>query len=190
MTYNLLADMLCTCEQFSSIAVEHLDWSNRQPLIESEVKFHRPDILCVQELQGNAAGAGVDDHHSALLASLSAVGYQARYVRKVKRNGGTWPHTQIGNAIFWLSDTFDYVEHLDILIAPLLNAACEDETSAAHFGRGAQVGLAVVLRHRLTGRPVVALTTHLSCNFQARRCPHSKPCLWRETNASPNTGRT
>ncbi|KAL1495395.1 hypothetical protein AB1Y20_016763 [Prymnesium parvum] len=166
MTYNLLADMLCTIEQFSTVAVEHLDWSNRKALIEAEVKYHMPDILCVQELQGNAAGAGVDDHHAALLAALSSERYASRYLRKVKRNGATWPHAQIGNALFWRTDSFAYVEHVDILIAPLLHAACEDETSAAHFGRGAQVGLAVVLRHLRTNQPLVALTTHLSCNFQ------------------------
>ena len=166
MTYNVLADMLCTVEQFPSTPIEHLDWTNRKRLVEAEIKFHMPDILAIQELQGNAAGAGPDDHYSALKATLEAVGYDGRYVRKVKRNGATWPHTQIGNAIFWRAETFEYFEHQEILIAPLLNAACEDESSRAHFGRGAQVGLAVVLRHRRTNRPVVALTMHVSCNFQ------------------------
>uniref|UniRef100_A0A7S3ANS8 HTH La-type RNA-binding domain-containing protein n=1 Tax=Haptolina ericina TaxID=156174 RepID=A0A7S3ANS8_9EUKA len=166
MTYNILADMLCTVEQYPSIPVEHLDWTYRKRLVEAEIKFHSPDILAIQELQGNAAGAGPDDHHAAFKEALGFVGYDGRYVRKMKRNNASWPHAQIGNAIFWRRDTFEYVEHQEILIAPLLNAACEDEPSRAHFGRGAQVGLAVVLRHRLANRTVVALTTHLSCNFQ------------------------
>ena len=52
-------------------------------------------------------------------------------------------------------------------IAAKLSAMCgDDEPSAAKFGGGAQVGLIVALRHRGSGQPLVAVTTHLSCNFQ------------------------
>lgn len=166
MTYNLLADMLCTVEQFPEVNVDALDWAHRRPLIEKEIVFHSPDLLCVQELQGTAEGKGEGDHRAELSAALSAHGYEHRYVRKVKRDGSSWPGPQIGNAIFWRSATFEYVEHEEVLIAPLLNGACDDEISRAYFCRGAQVGLVLVLRHRATGRTVVAVTTHLSCNFQ------------------------
>ena len=143
-----------------------LDWEHRGKLINREIETHSPDILCLQELQGNSAGAGSDDHHSAMRKILISRGYDGRYVRKMKRNGIGWPSTQIGNALFFKKEMFEYLEHVDIPIAILLNAACEDEPSSAHFGRGAQVGLAVALRHKQTGRTVVAVTTHLSCNFQ------------------------
>ena len=87
-------------------------------------------------------------------------------MRKTKRNGIGWPHTQIGNALFWRENTFEFLEHVEVLIAVMLNAACEDEPSRAHFGRGAQVGLCVALRHIRSGQEIVAVTTHLSCNFQ------------------------
>ena len=93
-------------------------------------------------------------------------GYEGRYVRKTKRNGVGWPHAQIGNALLWRENTFEYLDHVEIPIAVLLNAACDDEPSRAHFGRGAQVGLAVALRHIRSGQEIVAVTTHLSCNFQ------------------------
>ena len=58
-------------------------------------------------MQGNAASAGPDDHHVAMREVLTAQGYDGRYVRKVKRNGASWPQAQIGNAVFWRSATFE-----------------------------------------------------------------------------------
>lgn len=131
--------MLCTQEQFPKTDVAVLDWDTRKNLFLAEINSHTPDILCVQELQGNAAGAGLDDHHAWLSEQLRGQGYDGRYVRKTKRNGIGWPHAQIGNALFWRENTFEFLEHVDVLIAVMLNAACEDEPSRAHFGRGAQV---------------------------------------------------
>ena len=166
MTYNVLADMLCTTEQFPKTDVAALDWAHRRGLILHEVSEWLPDLLCLQELQGNAAGAGADDHHAAMMRELAPKGYDGRYVRKMKRNGLGWPHTQIGNALLWRTGTFECLESEEVHIACVLNAACEDEPSAAHFGRGAQVGLVVALAHRASGKRLVAVTTHLSCNFQ------------------------
>ena len=150
----------------SQTDVAVLDWQYRRSLIQAEIAAHAPDILCVQELQGNAAGAGVDDHHAGLQAHLKPQGYDGRYVRKMKRTGCGWPTTQIGNALFWRTQVFEYVEHQEVLIAVALNQACADEPSRQHFGRGAQVGLVVALRHRASATVIVATTTHLSCNFQ------------------------
>ena len=166
MTYNLLADMLCTVEQFPTVPVPVLDWEYRAKVIASEVLGSGADVLCMQELQGTAAGAGADDHHSALARLLAEHGYEGRYVRKRKRNGLDWPNAQIGNALFWRIDAFELIEHVEVPIAVTLNACCADEPSAAHFGRGAQVGLCIALRHKVTRRTLVAATTHLSCNFQ------------------------
>ena len=129
MTFNLLADMLCTCEMYPAVATEVLGWKcagkrvrnghlgggtlaparwskwpswwrhigssdylgggilgpqthllrmtglltratrpivaafdrpsrYRRDLIEKELAFHAPDILCLQELQGATEGAG------------------------------------------------------------------------------------------------------------------------------------
>ena len=168
MTFNLLADMLCTCEMYPAVATEVLSWKNRRDLIERELAFHSPDILCLQELQGATEGAGVpaeDDHHAHLKAWLTQRGYDGRYVRKTRRYGGSWP-LQIGNALFWRREAFEYVEHEEVHLAALLAAACDEEVSSAHFGREPQVGLCVALRHRATGRHVVAVTTHLSSHFQ------------------------
>ena len=143
-----------------------LDWEHRKQLLLAEINSHTPDILCLQELQGNAAGAGPDDHYSWLAEHMRVQGYEGRYVRKTKRNGIGWPNAQIGNAIFWRENTFAYLEHVDVPIAVHLNAACADEPSRAHFGRGAQVGLCVALKHIRSGQEVIAVTTHLSCNFQ------------------------
>ena len=87
LTYNVLADMLCTTEQFSQTNVAVLDWEHRKALLLAEINAHTPDILCVQELQGNAAGAGAEDHHAWLTQHLRVQGYDGRYVRKTKRNG-------------------------------------------------------------------------------------------------------
>ena len=208
MTYNVLADMLCTTEQFPQTDVAVLDWAHRRQLLLAEVSAHTPDILCLQELQGNAAGAGHDDHHAWLSEQLRAAGYEGRYVRKTKRNGVGWPHAQIGNALFWRENIFEFLEHAEVLIAVQLNAACGDEPSRAHFGRGAQVGLCVALRHIRSGQELVAVTTHLSCNFQepwtqvaqvhtvlssaarlaAKYGPHTPVVLGADLNSIPGSG--
>ena len=45
---------------------------------------------------------------------LTSHGYEGRYMRKMKRNGIGWPHTQIGNAVFWKAECFEYLEHVDV----------------------------------------------------------------------------
>ena len=86
---HALADAL---EPTWKTEVAVLDWQHRRALILAEIKRELPDILCLQELQGNAAGAGADDHHAALRKELKPSGYDGRYVRKMKRNGCGWPH--------------------------------------------------------------------------------------------------
>ena len=94
--------------QFAKTDVAVLDWAYRKGLILKEIAEHSPDILCMQELQGTAAGAGTDDHHAALRDELRRCGgYEGRYVRKMKRTGCGWPHTQIGNALMWRAETFE-----------------------------------------------------------------------------------
>ena len=95
------------------------------------------------------------------------------YVSHVS-HGGALTCARVGAYVSYLSltcllpgeNTFEFLEHTNVAIAVELNAACGDEPSRAHFGRGAQVGLAVALRHIRSGQAVIAVTTHLSCNFQ------------------------
>lgn len=166
MTFNILAEMLCTTDQFPGVASAILDWDQRRWLIEREVAYRLPDILCVQELQGRADGELDGDHRAALGAALQRLGYDHRYVRKGRKDVASWPGLQIGNAVFWREATFEYQRHEGVFLSDAIEAACVDEASRAHFGRGVQVALFVVLRHRETGRSVIAVTTHLSCNFQ------------------------
>ena len=49
LSFNLLADMLCTCEMYPSIDTSTLDWAARLPLIQKEIAFRSPDLLCLQE---------------------------------------------------------------------------------------------------------------------------------------------
>ena len=91
--------------------------------------------------------------------------HDARYVRKTRRYGGSWP-LQIGNALFWRRETFAYVCHEEVLLAAVLAAACDEESSSEYFGREPQVGLCVGLRHVKSGRQLVAITCHLSSHFQ------------------------
>ena len=49
LSFNLLADMLCTCEMYPSIDTSTLDWAARLPLIQKEIVFRSPDLLCLQE---------------------------------------------------------------------------------------------------------------------------------------------
>jgi len=166
LSFNLLAEMLTTLEQFPAIEQSVLAWTYRRELIRKEIAYHSPSILCLQELQGTPGGVGTDDHYAYFKTELGELGYSSRYARKIRRDGTEFMGTQIGNGVFWREDEFEYIEHEVIPIAQRLCDACDDEPSKAHFGRGSQVALIVGLRHRALKRPLVVLCTHLSCNFQ------------------------
>jgi len=97
-------------------------------------------------------------------AALRSRGYDGKYARKT-RDGSAWPAVQIGNAVYWRRSEFELLEHVTVPINKVLVAACADEQSRQHFGRGAQVAVVVALRHRRRGLPLVALCTHLGCTF-------------------------
>jgi mRNA deadenylase 3'-5' endonuclease subunit Ccr4 len=107
-------------EQFPEVRVGNLDWTSRSELLHKELAFHTPELLCVQELQGTGSPEFDGDHHSPFAKLLAMRGYDHRFVRKVRRNRSDWPHAQIGNAVFWRVTAFEYVEHEEVLIAPLL----------------------------------------------------------------------
>jgi hypothetical protein len=41
--------MLCTCEMYPTIDSSTLDWAARLTLIQKELAFRSPDLLCLQE---------------------------------------------------------------------------------------------------------------------------------------------
>ena len=171
--FNILADMLATLEQFPTVDTTHLDWSRRRDLVLQEVGYHLPDIITLQEVQSTGGDGSANDHLAEIEGVLrTAHGYSTRYVRKVRWHGHGWPPgvAQIGNVISWRDEAFEFIAHKEVHIAPQLCALCDDEPSKMHFGRGAQVGLLVALRHRKLGRVVVVVTTHLTSNFMEPVC--------------------
>lgn len=83
MTWNILADFLCRPELYPYVNPAYLNWNYRKLLIIAEIARTRPQILCLQEMQGiGPGGPAKSDHYSQLKEELAGLGYDSTYVRK------------------------------------------------------------------------------------------------------------
>ncbi|KAL4425811.1 hypothetical protein ABPG75_009827 [Micractinium tetrahymenae] len=91
LSYNILADHLAhehAAELYSSAPHFSLRWSYRSGLILREILHHRPDVVCLQEV----------DHFRQMQEELQPHGYEGMYT---KRTGDR----RDGLAIFWRTDS-------------------------------------------------------------------------------------
>ena len=118
-----------------------LDWQERKYLILEEILTHRPDIVCLQE---------VDHYHDTFLPILGSLGYQGSFLAKprspcldVAPNNGP-----DGCALFYTRARFSLMatDHLR-LSATMLPTN--------------QVAIVQTLRCRATGRQLCVAVTHL-----------------------------
>ena len=96
MSYNLLSDSLseATTRQFKEFDAKYLDWKYRAKLIQKEIAFYSPDILCLQE---------IDKADTILLPSL-----ESEYEAKIKFKTGD---RSDGLATLYKKDKFNLIEH-------------------------------------------------------------------------------
>ncbi|SCM23285.1 carbon catabolite repressor protein 4, putative [Plasmodium chabaudi adami] len=110
MTWNILAEIYGTVEAFSHCDPYMLSWSYRKTKIIQEILNHRPDIVCLQEIQ--------NEHFLEFFKPcLNQYEYQGVYKQKTKEiftspsgkhKGGKY--TIDGCAIFYNKKKFKFVE--------------------------------------------------------------------------------
>ena len=86
--------------------------------------LHRP------LLQGiGPGGPPKADHYSVLRAEMAELGYDAQYVRKTDPYAGGHPGPNLGNAVFWKRETFEFLSEHTINYADLLGARATTDAS-------------------------------------------------------------
>jgi len=99
VTYNVLADVYATSEQFPNCPPFALSWENRRQNLLKEILECDPDIICLQEVQQN--------HFSDFFyPELAKLGYEGMF--KPKQREGNIP-TVDGCATFYKLNQFDLI---------------------------------------------------------------------------------
>eukprot|EP00037_Helgoeca_nana_P015131 m.141724 g.141724 ORF g.141724 m.141724 type:complete len:659 (+) comp22878_c0_seq1:213-2189(+) len=166
MSWNILAQFLCRSELYPYANPQCLNWNYRMQLIVAEIARTRPQILCLQEMQSILPGGPLKaDHYSQLREELAVLGYDAAYVRKTNAHGGNPGGANLGNAIFWMQDTFKLVKQHDLNFSHLLGARAQTDASKWYFG-SPQVAQILFLEHLFLKRQVAVANTHISCAWE------------------------
>ncbi|KAK9827722.1 hypothetical protein WJX81_005188 [Elliptochloris bilobata] len=107
LTYNLLADLYATAEQFSYCQPWMLAWGYRKQNLLKELLAYHADILCLQEVQSN--------HFTEFLApELQKHGYTAIYKKKTTEIYTGSAYAIDGCATFFRRDRFALVKKYEV----------------------------------------------------------------------------
>lgn len=107
LSYNLLADLYATSDQFSYCPPWALSWSYRRANLLKELLAYEADIMCLQEVQSN--------HFSDFLAhELSKAGYTAVYKKKTTEMYTRNAYAIDGCATFFRRDRFSLVKKYEV----------------------------------------------------------------------------
>ncbi|KAM6981379.1 nocturnin [Aplochiton taeniatus] len=142
MQWNILAQALGEGKDgFVRCPLDALNWSERKYLILEEILTHRPDVLCLQE---------VDHYYDTFQPVLASLGYHGSFLAKpwspcldVERNNGP-----DGCALFYRRSRFSLLATAHLRLSALLLPTN-------------QVAIAMTLRCRATGRRLCVAVTHL-----------------------------
>ncbi|KAK9806248.1 hypothetical protein WJX72_007236 [[Myrmecia] bisecta] len=107
LTYNLLADLYATAEQFSYCQPWVLAWGYRKQNLLKELLGYRADILCLQEVQSN-------HFHDFLAPELQKHGYTAIYKKKTTEIYTGNSYAIDGCATFFRRDRFALVKKYEV----------------------------------------------------------------------------
>ena len=178
LTYNILAQFMCTERMFPYSSERARDWDARRPLLLRDILRNSPDLICLQEVQSAAGPEFVQrvyshEHVGWIEARLREAGYGSAYVRRrdasdMERDG----EPQLGVLVAWKLHRFEIMRVLPIPVTKLVAEQCKDSPDllqAFASRRRGCAALAVHLRDRVATherlgvrRELVVGTTHLS----------------------------
>jgi CCR4-NOT transcription complex subunit 6 len=106
VTYNVLAEIYATQQQYPYTDFWALSWEYRFNNMLREILDASPDVLCLQEIQA-------DHYENHVYASMSDAGYEGVYKQKTRQSMGLAGKVD-GCALFWRRSKFHLVESYSI----------------------------------------------------------------------------
>jgi len=106
VTYNVLAEIYATQQQYPYCDFWALSWDYRFQNILREIMDASPEVVCLQEVQA-------DHYESHLYAAMSEAGYEGVFKQKTRQSMGLAGKVD-GCALFWKRSTFHLVESYSI----------------------------------------------------------------------------
>jgi CCR4-NOT transcription complex subunit 6 len=106
VTYNLLAEIYATQQQYPSTDFWALSWEYRFGNLLREIEMANPDVICLQEIQA-------DHYENHVYAQMSDAGYEGVYKQKTRQSMGLAGKVD-GCALFWRRSKFHLVESYSI----------------------------------------------------------------------------
>jgi CCR4-NOT transcription complex subunit 6 len=105
-TYNILAELYATQQQYPYTDFWALSWDYRFQNIFREIMDASPDVICLQEIQA-------DHYESHVYAEFADAGYEGVYKQKTRQSMGLAGKVD-GCALFWRRSKFHLVESYSI----------------------------------------------------------------------------
>mmetsp|Transcript_24542 Transcript_24542/g.27546 ORF Transcript_24542/g.27546 Transcript_24542/m.27546 type:complete len:592 (+) Transcript_24542:9-1784(+) len=106
VTYNVLAEIYATQQQYPYCDFWALSWDYRFQNILREILDVSPDVVCLQEVQA-------DYYENQFYAAMSEAGYEGVYKQKTRQSMGLAGKVD-GCALFWKRTKFHLVESYSI----------------------------------------------------------------------------
>mmetsp|Transcript_120360 Transcript_120360/g.245993 ORF Transcript_120360/g.245993 Transcript_120360/m.245993 type:complete len:652 (+) Transcript_120360:489-2444(+) len=106
VTYNVLAEIYATQQQYPYCDIWALSWEYRFHNIMREIVDADPDVVCLQEVQA-------DHYENHLYQSMSDQGFEGVYKQKTRQSMGLVGKVD-GCALFWRRKKFHLVESYSI----------------------------------------------------------------------------
>mmetsp|Transcript_34618 Transcript_34618/g.83631 ORF Transcript_34618/g.83631 Transcript_34618/m.83631 type:complete len:632 (+) Transcript_34618:486-2381(+) len=106
VSYNVLAEIYATQQQYPYCDIWALSWEYRFHNIMREVVDASPDIVCLQEVQA-------DHYENHMYATMSEQGYEGVFKQKTRQSMGLAGKVD-GCALFWRRTKFHLVESYSI----------------------------------------------------------------------------
>ena len=106
VTYNVLAEIYATQQQYPYCDIWALSWEYRFHNIMREIVDAAADVVCLQEVQA-------DHYENHLYASMSEQGFEGVYKQKTRQSMGLAGKVD-GCALFWRRSKFHLVESYSI----------------------------------------------------------------------------
>ena len=115
VTYNVLAEIYATGQQYPYCDFWALSWEYRFHNIMREIMDAAPDVLCLQEIQA-------DHYETHVYGAMSDAGYEGVFKQKTRQSMGLAGKVD-GCALFWRRSKFHLVESYSIEVRARLVTA-------------------------------------------------------------------
>jgi len=116
-TYNVLAEIYATGQQYPYCDFWAMSWDFRFQNILREIMDASPEVLCLQEIQA-------DHYENHIYAALSDAGYEGVFKQKTRQSMGLAGKVD-GCALFWRRSKFHLVESYSIEFNELAQRQCQ-----------------------------------------------------------------